>query len=74
MENTHHFPPMVPHAKRIVGHYLEFKKDPLSFLERNAQIMGPVFRFKILHKEYVVAHHPEAIRHILVNQASKCLV
>jgi cytochrome P450 len=69
MENTHHFPPMVPHAKWIVGHYLEFKKDPLSFLERNAQIMGPVFRFKILHKEYVVAHHPEAVRHILVNQA-----
>ncbi len=71
MENSRHFPPMVPNARWIVGHYFEFKKDPLSFFYRNAQKMGPVFRFKILHKEYVVAHHPEAVRHILVNHAKK---
>ncbi len=71
MENTHHFPPMVPRAKWIVGHYFEFKKDPLSFLHSNALHMGPLFRFKILHKEYVVAHHPEAVRHLLVNHAKK---
>jgi len=69
MENSHHFPPLAPHAQWGLGHYLKFKKDPLSFLSHHALNMGPVFRFKILHKEYIVAHHPEAIRHLLVNQA-----
>jgi cytochrome P450 len=71
MDNAHNFPPMVPKAKWIVGHYFEFKKDPLSFLQSNAQQMGPLFRFKILHKQYVAAHHPEAVRHLLVNHAKK---
>ncbi len=71
MENTHHFPPMVPHARGLIGHYFEFKKDPLSFLMNNSQKMGALFRFKILHKEYVVAHHPDAVRHLLVNHAKK---
>lgn len=69
MELIHSSPPIASHCQWGLGHYLIFKKDPLSFLNKNAQSSGPVFRFKILHKEYVVAHHPDAIRHILVNHA-----
>jgi cytochrome P450 len=29
--------------------------------------MGQLYRIKLLHKEYLVVNHPDAIRHILVN-------
>jgi cytochrome P450 len=72
MENTHQFsPPIVPQAHWLMGHYRKFKKDPLAFLYGNAMSVGPLYRFKVLHKEYVVATHPEAVRHILVNNVKK---
>jgi cytochrome P450 len=69
MGNNQHIPPMAPHLNRWWGHYGMFKKNPLLFLLQNARTLGPVFRFKIFHKEYVVVHHPDAVRHVLVNQA-----
>jgi cytochrome P450 len=60
-------PSLAPEAKPIVGHLIQFKKNPLDFFLRQSQVMGPLYKINLLNKEYVVLNHPDAIRHVLVN-------
>lgn len=52
-------PKLVPGAP-IVGNALEMAKDPGAFFIRMYQEHGPIFRIKILNKEYTVLAGPEA--------------
>jgi len=69
--NSSQIPPLAPGAKRLFGHLFQFKKDPLTFFAAHASQMGQLYRIKLLSKEYVVVNHPDAIRHILVNNVKK---
>lgn len=62
---------MAPGAKPLIGHLLQFKREPLAFFAAQANQMGQLYRIKLLHKEYIVVNHPDAIRHILVNNVKK---
>jgi cytochrome P450 len=69
--NSSQIPPMAPGAKPLIGHLLQFKREPLAFFAAQANQMGQLYRIKLLHKEYIVVNHPDAIRHILVNNVKK---
>jgi len=69
--NSSQIPPLAPGAKPLFGHLFQFKKDPLAFFAAHACKMGQLYRIKLLSKEYVVVNHPDAIRHILVNNVKK---
>ena len=69
--NSSQFPPIAPGSKLLFGHLFQFKKDPLAFFAAQATQMGQLYRIKLLHKEYIVVNHPDAIRHILVNNVKK---
>lgn len=60
-------PSLAPGARPILGHMIQFKKNPLQFFLTHSKEMGPVYKIKLLNKEYVVVNHPDAIRHVLVN-------
>ena len=65
--NSSQIPPLAPGALPLFGHLFQFKRNPLTFFAAHANQMGQLYRIKLLHKEYLVANHPDAIRHILVN-------
>jgi cytochrome P450 len=69
--NSSQIPPLAPGTKPLFGHLFQFKKDPLAFFATHACQMGQLYRIKLLQKEYVVVNHPDAIRHILVNNVKK---
>jgi len=69
--NSTQIPPLAPGAKLLFGHLFLFKKNPLAFFAARATQMGQLYRIKLLHKEYIVVNHPDAIRHILVNNVKK---
>ena len=60
-------PPLAPGAIPILGHLIQFKKNPLKFFHKCSKEMGTIYKIKLLNKEYVVVNHPDAIRHVLVN-------
>lgn len=60
-------PSLAPEANPIVGHLIQFKKNPLDFFLRQSRVMGSLYKIRLLNKEYVVLNHPDAIRHVLVN-------
>ena len=65
--NSSQIPPLAPGALPLFGHLFQFKRNPLPFFAAHANQMGQLYRIKLLHKEYLVVNHPDAIRHILVN-------
>ena len=65
--NSSQIPPLAPGALPLFGHLFQFKRNPLTFFAAHANQMGQLYRIKLLHKEYLVVNHPDAIRHILVN-------
>jgi len=69
--NLSQIPPLAPGAMPLFGHLFQFKRNPLDFFAANASQMGHLYRIKLLHKEYVVVNHPDAVRHILVNNVKK---
>jgi cytochrome P450 len=69
--NSSQIPPLAPGAKPLIGHLFQFKGNPLAFFAAHAIQMGQLYRIKLLHKEYIVVNHPDAIRHILVNNVKK---
>ncbi len=69
--NLSQIPTLAPGAKPLFGHIFQFKKNPLTFFAAHASQMGHLYRIKLLHKEYVIANHPDAVRHILVNNVKK---
>jgi len=69
--NLSQIPTLAPGAMPLFGHLFQFKKNPLAFFIAHASQMGHLYRIKLLHKEYLVVNHPDAIRHILVNNVKK---
>jgi cytochrome P450 len=60
-------PPLAPGASPVLGHLIQFKKNPLKFFLKCSKEMGTIYKIKLLNKEYVVVNHPDAVRHVLVN-------
>ena len=62
--------PLVPGGKRVLGHALEFRKDPLSLLQR-AREHGDVVRIRFGPFPIYLLNSPGAIRQALLGQARK---
>jgi cytochrome P450 len=62
--------PGVPGERRVLGHALEFRRDPLRLLQR-AREHGDVVRVRLGPIHVYVLNSPEAIRQALVSQARK---
>ena len=62
--------PGVPGERRVLGHALEFRRDPLRLLQR-AREHGDVVRIRFGPFPVYVLNSPDAIRQALVSQARK---
>jgi cytochrome P450 len=58
--------PPGPRGKPIVGSLLDFRRDPLSFLQSLARDYGDVVRFRMGPQELYLLNHPDYIRDVLV--------
>jgi cytochrome P450 len=62
--------PALPGARRLLGHGLEFGRDPLALLQR-AREHGDVVRLRFGPYSVYVLNSPDAIRQALTGQARK---
>jgi len=62
--------PVMPDGRRMLGHALEFGRDPLALFQRARQ-HGDVVRIRFGPFNVAVLNSPEAIRQALVSQAPK---
>jgi cytochrome P450 len=62
--------PVMPGGRRMLGHALEFGRDPLALFQRARQ-HGDVVRIRFGPFNVYVLNSPEAIRQALVSQARK---
>ena len=62
--------PLVPGGRRVLGHALEFRRDPLALLQR-ARPYGEVVRIRFGAVSIYLLNSPGAIRQALVGQARK---
>jgi cytochrome P450 len=62
--------PLVPGGQRLLGHALEFRRDPLRLLQR-AREHGDVVRIRFGPVPVYLLNSPAAIRQALVGQARK---
>ncbi len=58
-------PPSSP-GKPLVGHLLEFRRDPPKFLSGLAHELGDVVQFKLGPQDIYLVNHPDYIRDVLV--------
>ncbi|MFI6044004.1 cytochrome P450 [Nocardia sp. NPDC051321] len=63
-------PPLVPHAKPLVGHALDIWQDPLKFFSAAART-APLSRIKIGWKDACLVSNHELLYQILVTDAKK---
>jgi cytochrome P450 len=59
------YPPS-PRRKPIVGHLMEFRRDPLGFLLESAHKHGDIVYFKFGPQNIFLFNHPDYIRDVLV--------
>ncbi|HEY2521715.1 MAG TPA: cytochrome P450 [Streptosporangiaceae bacterium] len=62
--------PLVPGGRRVLGHAMEFRRDPLALLQRARQY-GEVVRIRFGPFPIYLLNSPGAIRQALVGQARK---
>ena len=62
--------PLMPGGRRVLGHAVEFGRDPLALLQR-AREHGDVVRIRFGPFHVFVLNSPDAIRQALVSQARK---
>jgi cytochrome P450 len=62
--------PMMPGGQRVLGHALEFGRDPLALFQR-AREHGDVVRIRFGPFRFYVLNSPSAIRQALVGEARK---
>ena len=62
--------PLLPGGQRVLGHALEFRRDPLRLLQRGREL-GDVIRIRFGPFPVYVLNSPGAIRQALVGQARK---
>src|SRR5204862_1025122 len=53
-------------GKPIIGHLLDFRRDPLKFLSGLARKHGDVVHFKLGPQDMYLLNHPDYIRDVLV--------
>ncbi|HVG18705.1 MAG TPA: cytochrome P450 [Blastocatellia bacterium] len=58
--------PPSPRRKPVVGHLMEFRRDPVGFLLESARVHGDIVYFKFGPKEIFLINHPDYIRDVLV--------
>jgi cytochrome P450 len=58
--------PPSPKRKPIMGHLMEFRRDPLGFLLNAAQVYGDLVYFKFGPQDIFFINHPDTIRDVLV--------
>ncbi|MGN9837218.1 cytochrome P450 [Nonomuraea sp. H19] len=63
-------PPLVPHAKPVIGHILDIWQDPLKFFSSAAQV-APLSRIKIGWTDACLISNHELLYQILVPDAKK---
>jgi cytochrome P450 len=56
-------------GKPILGHLLEFRRDPLSFLTGIAREHGDIVHFKLGAQDLYLFNHPDYIRDVLVTNS-----
>lgn len=61
--------PPGPRGVPILGSVLDVWRDPLGFFVRGAREHGDVVQFRFGHYRYVLLNDPEAIRHVLIDNA-----
>lgn len=54
-----------PRGSLVMGHFLEFERDALGFLERCHRDHGDVVRFRFALTPSVLLAHPDHVRHVL---------
>ncbi len=62
--------PQVPGGRRVLGHAIEFRRDPLALFQR-ARAHGDVVRIRFGPFPVYLLNSPDAIRQALVGQARK---
>src|ERR1700688_3097070 len=62
--------PEVPGGRRVLGHALEFRRDPLGLFQR-ARAHGDVVRIRLGPFPIYLLNSPDAIRQALVGEARK---
>jgi cytochrome P450 len=65
--------PPGPRGMPVLGSVLDVWRDPLGFLLRGAREHGDVVTFRFGHYRYVLVNEPEAIRHVLIDNAKSYL-
>src|ERR1044072_6245901 len=58
--------PPSPKARPLVGHLMDFRRDPLSFLVESARKYGDIVYFKFGPQDIFLINHPDYIRDVLV--------
>jgi cytochrome P450 len=58
--------PPGPRRKPIVGHLLEFRRDPIGFLQRSAREHGDIVHLQLGPQAIYFFNHPEHIKDVLV--------
>jgi len=59
-ESSFKAPPVLPGAYPLVGHILDFGKNPHAFMMKLRQQLGDVAEFKMFHQDMVLMTGPEA--------------
>jgi cytochrome P450 len=52
-----------------IGGTLAFRRDPLSFLRGGLDKHGDIFKFRVLGVPLTLINHPDAVRHVLVENS-----
>lgn len=52
-------PPLLAGGLPVIGHTVDFLRDPVALLRRAQQQLGDVFRFRIIGQEFTVVAGPE---------------
>jgi len=65
----HRSMPPGPRGVPLLGNVLEVWRDPLGFMVRGAREHGDIVQFRFGHYRYVLLNEPEAIKHVLIDNA-----
>lgn len=62
-------PPSPPNKRPILGHLLEYNRDPMGFLQGCAQTLGDVVTLQFGKRSFYLVSHPNDIEEVLVTRS-----